>query len=189
MNLKEEFKKIEHNYKKIIIALVVFIGIFVVLIVLSGQLNNENIKMYDLTKGEFSMVRGEILYSSTYNAKKIEEINNIEEIFLKNYGKYLESGKMPWIIFGNNEKINKISYDELNQECLCEFNEGPYVTLCSEVINNPDCNRISVQSQNIYFYEGSKKENNVVINLKEQEYHFKLGTGQNFYFVVLLEDR
>lgn len=189
MKMFKGLEKIEKRHKKLIIALLVFIGVFIVLIILSNQLDAENIKSYDLTRGELKLNKGQILYSSTYNAKRIEEIRKIEDIFIKNYGEYIEQGKMPWIVFGNNKQINKISYREMNQECLCELNEGPLVKLCNEIINNPDCHKISVQSQNAYFYQGSKKENNVVVQLKGQEYHFKLGTGQNFYFVVLLEDK
>jgi hypothetical protein len=189
MGIAKDIEKIEKKYKRLIVALLIFIGIFTVLIILSGYVDNEKIKVYDLTKGSIQFRKEQIVYSSTYNTKDIQDIRRIEEIFLKNYGGYIENGELPSLVFGNDKNINKITYRELNQECLCEFDEGPYVTLCNEIINNEECNKVTVQSQNPYFYDGSKKENNVVVQLENQEYHFKLNTGQNFYFVILEEDK
>ncbi len=188
MDFKKRIIKQVKKYRKIEILVGVFIVIFSLLLLVSNYVEDDSIKVYDLT-GNINFEAEQVFYSGSYNSQEKGEIEDIFKIFVLNYGKYIEEGKMPYLLFGNNNKLEFVSYRELNNECTCNANNTELKGECIELFKNEKCQDISTTNENFILTQGNKKEGNVVIQIVNQEYHFKLNPYENFYFIIWKEDK
>jgi hypothetical protein len=188
MDFKKKLIKQINKHKKIEILVGVFFVIFTILLVMSNYVEDDSIKVYDLT-GNINFESNQVFYSGTYNTQNTSEMQNIFNVFILNYGNYLEDGKMPYLLVGNNNKMNYASYRELNELCTCNTEIGEENGKCSEIVVKAECKLVVPKIELFNKVEGNKKEGNVVIQVKDQEYHFKLNSYENFYFIIWKEDK
>ncbi len=181
--LKFNFLKKNKRGQFFLIAAVVIIVVVVSIVTISNYSQNKEVtKLYDLGK-QLGIESQNVLDYGTYNNQDPAQIKALMQQFIQNYHQYQEEARNIYFVFGNNNEIDVVGYQDIQAEYVClELN--PTKTS-------------SCPSSNIYSEIGSTQAfqattgqtiNNVAILIGNApdtaQYEFKLKTGENFYFVI-----
>lgn len=150
-----------------LIAAMIIISLIIGFAAISNYIEKrETVKLYDL--GEELKIESEnVLDYGTYNEYNNTDMDELVRNFIDNYVGYIEGGIEVYFLFGNWEKITIVKYQEINYYGLVLDGEYSSTYIEEEIIENP--------------------EKDVVVNINENSYEFRLKPGENFYFVISQE--
>ncbi len=132
-----------------------------------------SIKLYDI-KDELGIEGGKVLDFGTYNVEDEEDKINLMLSFVSNYSQYAGEGKNLYFVFGNQNKIYVIKYEDIvSGSVSVSFGEEK-----SEL-------KTFIKSEEIEAY--TPTENKVTITIGDLDYEFELKRGENFYFIISQE--
>jgi len=184
-----------------LVAAIVIITILIGFSVVSNySRNKEVVKLYDL-KQELNIETAKVLEYGTY---KEEEADTLLSDFAKSYADYAGEGKNMYFFFGNFQKVTAVAYQDLSNDEMkiairkgtgkkgrdnidCTIDGGVTKTLCEGTLGGEEQ---MVRGETITFQDFSSQSGNIeqqvnfLIDILDSEYHFKLRTGENFYFVL-----
>lgn len=146
--------------------------IIVLLIVSFAAVTNyavkkESAKLYDF--GEALGVEAENVID--YGISQGEDLETLLTDFVEDYADYIEEGIDLYFIFGNKDKIIAIAYQDISSEDVY-ITSG---TIIEELVSG------------VFTIIENPSGNKIVITIGDDDYEFKLKTGENFYFVVSQE--
>jgi hypothetical protein len=164
-----------------LISAVVIIVVIVSVITISNYTSKKDeVKLYDLGQ-EMGIESQQVIDSGTYSGLSDEEMATLMENFAKNYVNYIEEDKNIYFIFGNQEQVHVLGYQEVQAEDVCvRLNQNPAdVKKClpTELIEMG-------KTTNFPSVKGSLNINKVIIRIGDTDYQFNLKSGENFYFVI-----
>jgi len=192
-----------------LVAAIVIITILIGFSVVSNySRNKEVVKLYDL-KQELNIETAKVLEYGTYRTENADELLSD---FAENYAAYTGEGKNMYFFFGNFEKITAVGYQDISTDKLnIELRGGGGIKgkeiSCKiklldrngEIISEETTTSCAgslggetemVQGETITFEGFSTQKGTIeeqvhlLIDILGSEYHFRLRTGENFYFVL-----
>lgn len=125
-------------------------------------------KPMDYNLSDFFNMKGKVVYSGTYLTD--EEYKEAFEKFEQVYGENKEDDKETFFVYGDKEKIEVATYDELVQGKM-------------NLILGSDLN-YEVSKDEISLRSLSPSEDKVKFIMDGDEYSFKLKDGEKVYFIV-----
>jgi hypothetical protein len=132
-----------------------------------------SIKLYDV-KDELGIEGGKVLDFGTYNIDSEADKEQLILDFANNYSEYAGEGKNLYFVFGNQNKIYVIKYEEVvSGSVSVSFGEEKSGL------------QTFVKGGEIETY--TPTEEKVVITIGELDYEFELKRGENFYFIISQE--
>lgn len=133
-----------------------------------------SVKLYDV-KDELGIEGGKVLDFGTYNVESEAEKEKLITDFVNNYSEYAGEGRNLYFVFGNQDKIYVIKYEEITT--------GSVNVILGETQSTVD---IYTKGADIESYptEGADK---VTLVIGDSEYEFELKRGENFYFIISQE--
>jgi hypothetical protein len=172
------FKQDKHGQFFLIAAVVIIVVAVSIVTISNYSQPRDVVRLYDLGE-ELGIESQQILDYGTYNQLNDAELRDLMETFIQNYVNYIgESGNLIFI-FGNQEKIYALSYQQLASPDIC-------VTLYSETTGGiclPLYTDTNHESQEFPAGELGSIDR-VIISLGGTQYEFSLKPGENFYFVI-----
>lgn len=134
-----------------------------------------SIKLYDV-KDELGIEGGKVLDFGTYNVASDTEKEQLILDFISNYSEYAGEGRNLYFVFGNQNKIYVIKYEEVVT--------GSISVSLGEVRSNVDIFETGESSEVYYPEEGDTA---ITVTIGDLDYTFELKRGQNFYFIISQE--
>lgn len=132
-----------------------------------------SIKLYDV-KDELGIEGGKVLDFGTYNVESDEDKKQLMLDFVNNYSEYAGEGRNLYFVFGNQQKIYVITYEEITT--------GSISVSFGDTQSTVDIFKKSGEIE-----EYAPTENSVTITIGEIDYTFELKKGENFYFIISQE--
>ena len=186
-----------------LVAAIVIITILIGFSVVSNySRNKEVVLLYDL-KQELNIETARVLEYGIYQE---EAAKTVLSEFAESYADYAGEGKNMYFFFGNFQDVTAVAYQDLSNneikialrkgggkegrdDLRCDINGVP-TNICESILGEQT---EMVQGQNVTFknfavLSGTQVEPveqvHLLINILDAEYHFRLRTGENFYFVL-----
>ncbi len=173
-----------------LVAAIVIITILIGFSVVSNySRNKEVVLLYDL-KQELNIETARVLEYGTYQE---EDAEIVLSDFAESFADYAGEDKNMYFFFGNFQKVTAVAYQDLSNDKMeitirgagrrdleCKINE----VLTSPCKGSLGGKEEMVLGEKITFEEFTSEEVRLLIGILEAEYHFKLRTGENFYFVL-----
>ena len=171
-----------------IIAAVIIIVILASVVTISNYTSTrEEVKLIDLGE-EISIESQQVIDSGTYSGLDDEQMEVLLENFASNYVTYIQELKNIYFIFGSEEEIHFLGYQELVEEYVS-------ITVFEELnrdISEREFHDLNMggERNSITVTEG-KSITKVILTIGEGDEAFdspfELAEGENFYFVVWRE--
>lgn len=136
-----------------LIAAVIIIVVVVSLVTVSNYTQKkDDIKLYDLGE-ELGIESQQVLDYGTYNSLNETSMKDLMENFIKSYVDYVGEGKNLYFVFGNQQKVYVIGYQELVEETVC-VTLNPTTPVCGngEVETGEECD-----DGDEYYWDGCSK--------------------------------
>jgi hypothetical protein len=175
------FRKRGKKGQFFLIAAVVIIVVVVSVVTVSNYTQKKDtVKLYDVGQ-ELGIESQNVLYYGTYSELNETEMEDLMENFIQNYVNYIQEKKNIYFIFGNENKIRVIGYQEISNESVC-------VKLSSYGHSYTECTPyLTIGETQEFPAEAGEKISKVIIRIEDKEYQFRLREGENFYFVIWQE--
>jgi len=168
--MKRWNKKAQFYLAAAIVIIVVIVGFAAVQNYTQKQ---SSIKLYDV-KDELGIEGGKVLDFGTYNIESESDKEQLIQDFAKNYSEYAGEGRNIYFVFGNQNKIYVLKYEEVvSGSVSVSFGEEKSGL------------QTFVRGGEIETY--TPTENKVVITIGDLDYEFELKRGENFYFIISQE--
>lgn len=156
-----------------LLAAAIIIGILISFVTITNYSKKKSsLRLYDFGE-ELGIESKNVLDYGTYNEFNELDMDNLLKNFTESYVEYGEGGNL-YFIFGNQDKLTIIGYQELaSEEVSVDVGSGSSSLVISE----------DTYTLEEFYPSGNK----VVITINGAEYEFKLRHGENFYFVISQE--
>jgi len=157
-----------------LIAAVIIIALIITFFTISNYIiKKDSVKLYDLGK-ELGIESQNVLDYGTYSSKDEAGMKSLITNFITKYHEYSGKDKNLYFLFGDKTAINVVAYQDFAPEAvLVQIGEGTPTPLT----------KIGEAQE----FPNTEKSSKVVITIEGVEYEFKLGNGENFYFVISQE--
>jgi len=157
-----------------LLAAIILITIIIGFASVSNYLEKkDDIRLYNLGE-ELKIESKHVLDYGTYNEKNDTATQELIEGFIEKYATYIEAEIDIYFIFGNKKQIIIVGYQELTKDTpIIKIGEKEE----AEVETTPG-KKTTIKG--VY----DREFDEVTITIDDNDYIFKLGEGENFYFVI-----
>ncbi|MDO8528709.1 MAG: hypothetical protein Q7S06_02355 [Nanoarchaeota archaeon] len=169
-----------------LLAAIVIITILIGFSVVSNySRNKEVVQLYDL-KQELNIETAKVLEYGTYQQVDAQILLSD---FAESYADYAGEGKNLYFFFGNFQEITAVAYQDLSRGeikiKLTSSGGGHGQSTITETTLGGQAEMVNGQTWTYTIPEEfSDRQIHLLIEILEEEYPFRIKTGENFYFVL-----
>ncbi len=161
--------------------------IFVVIIMGFSVVSNyskkkDYVRLYDIRE-ELGIESGKVIDYGTYNELNENEMSNLVSDFATKYSEYAGEGRNLYFVYGNKNKVNVLSYEEMTFGKLT-------IDMGKRSRSSRETGGKEFKKEEEEFPEkekGEHRSDKVDVELGGKKYEFELKSGENFYFIVSQE--
>lgn len=167
-----------------IISAMIIIAVIISIATVSNYTSQKEERDFEHLKDEIKTESQYAIDSAVYTNLDEEQMTDLLENLAKNYVDYIGDEKNIYFLFGNQDQINFLGYQELEEEEVCiEIEYSPEIfpveEKCDLIMNQQDSTSFDAPDDAVI-----TKTTIIIKNEPAEEHNFELQEGQNFYFVV-----